>query len=55
MFLDSASLRSSIVSHAKTLGYEVASARLPVAAINVSLTTSSSTKTMDRRLYLHQR
>ena len=27
MFLDSASLRSSITSHAKTLGYEVTSAR----------------------------
>ena len=46
MFLDSASLRSSIVSHAKTLGYEVTSARAPIATINVALTTSSSTKTM---------
>ena len=46
MFLDSASLRSSIVSHAKTLGYEVTSARSPIATINVSLTTSSATKTM---------
>ena len=46
MFLDSASLRSSIVSHAKTLGYEVTSARAPIATINVSLTTSSATKTM---------
>ena len=46
MFLDSASLRSSIVSHAKTLGYEVTSARAPIATINVTLTTSSSTKTM---------
>ena len=46
MFLDSASLRSSIVSHAKTLGYEVTSARSPVATINVALTTDSSTKTM---------
>ena len=46
MFLDSASLRSSIVSHAKTLGYEVTSARAPNATINISLTTSSSTKTM---------
>ena len=27
MFLDSASLRSSVVSHAKSLGYEVTSAR----------------------------
>ena len=46
MFLDSASLRSSIVSHAKTLGYEVTSARSPVATINVALTTDNSTKTM---------
>ena len=46
MFLDSASLRSSITSHAKTLGYEVTSARAPIATINVSLTTDSATKTM---------
>ena len=46
MFLDSASLRSSVVSHAKTLGYEVQSARAPIATINVALTTDSSTKTM---------
>ena len=46
MFLDSASLRSSIVSHAKTLGYEVTSARSPVATINIALTTDSATKTM---------
>ena len=46
MFLDSASLRSSVVSHAKTLGYEVRSARAPIATINVALTTDSSTKTM---------
>ncbi len=46
MFLDSASLRSSIVSHAKTLGYEVTSARSPIATVNVALTTDSATKTM---------
>ena len=46
MFLDSSSLRSSVVSHAKTLGYEVTSARAPIATINVALTTDSSTKTM---------
>ena len=46
MFLDSASLRSSIVSHAKTLGYEVTSPRAPTATVNVVLTTDSSTKTM---------
>ncbi len=46
MFLDSASLRSSIVSHAKTLGYEVSSARSPTATINIALATDSATKTM---------
>ena len=46
MFLDSSSLRSSVVSHAKTLGYEVTSARAPIATINVALVTDSSTKTM---------
>ena len=29
MFLDSASLRSSVVSHAKSLGYETTSSRAP--------------------------
>ena len=37
MFLDSSTLRSSIVSHAKTLGYEVDSCRAPTATINVIL------------------
>ena len=37
MFLDSAALRSSVVSHAKTLGYEVRSVRAPKAKINVFL------------------
>ena len=46
MFLDSASLRSSVVSHAKTLGYEVTSSRAPIATVNVSLSTSADTKTM---------
>ena len=46
MFLDSASLRSSVVSHAKSLGYEVSSPRAPIAVVNVSLTTDASTKTM---------
>ena len=45
-FLDSASLRSSIVSHAKMLGYEVSSPRAPIATINVSLTTTNATATM---------
>jgi len=47
MFMDSSSLRSSIVSHAKTLGYEVDSARAPFAEVNVVLNNSSkSTATM---------
>ena len=36
MFLDSAALRSSIVSHAKMLGYEVDSCKSPKATINVT-------------------
>ena len=46
MFLDSASLRSSVVSHAKMLGYEVSSPRAPIATINVSLSTSQTLATM---------
>ena len=46
MFLDSASLRSSVVSHAKSLGYEVSSPRAPTATINVALTTDGAFKTM---------
>ena len=46
MFLDSASLRSSVVSHAKTLGYEVTSARSPIATVDVALATTSASKTM---------
>ena len=46
MFLDSASLRSSVVSHAKTLGYETTSTRAPYATINISLSTAANTKTM---------
>ena len=34
MFLDSAALRSSVVSHAKTLGYEPSSCRAPIATVN---------------------
>ena len=37
MFLDSSSLRSSVVSHAKTLGYEPTSVVSPSATINVTL------------------
>ena len=48
MFLDSASLRSSIISHAKTLGYIPTSAKAPKAIIDVTLNTPTMTKaTMD--------
>ena len=43
MFLDSSSLRSSVVSHAKTLGYEVASVRSSKAEIDVTLFDSVKT------------
>ena len=43
MFLDSASLRSSVVSHAKTLGYVPNSARASVATVDVNLNTTSLT------------
>jgi len=46
MFLDSAALRSSVVSHAKMLGYEVSSARAPKAFVNVSAITNNGTLTM---------
>ncbi len=36
-FLDTASVRSSVVSHAKTLGYVPNSARAPIARVNVTL------------------
>ena len=36
-FLDTASIRSSVVSHAKTLGYTPSSARASVANVNVTL------------------
>ena len=47
MFLDSASLRSSIVSHAKTLGYVPTSARASTATVDITLNTLGlSTATM---------
>ena len=46
MFLDSSALRSSVVSHAKMLGYEVSSARAPEASLNVIVTTNTDTLTM---------
>jgi len=48
MFLDSASLRSSVVSHAKTLGYVPASARAATATVDVTLNTPTlASATMD--------
>ena len=47
MFLDSASLRSSVVSHAKTLGYVPISARAATATVDVTLNTPTlATATM---------
>ena len=47
MFLDSASLRSSVVSHAKHLGYETTSVTASTATVNIKLNTSSlNTATM---------
>ena len=46
MFLDSASLRSSAVSHSKMLGYEVSSPRAARAVITVILNTTDANKTM---------
>ena len=49
MFLDSASLRSSVVSHAKTLGYEPTSVTAPTATIDVTLSNvSNSTRTLSK-------
>ena len=42
-FLDTATLRSSVVSHAKTLGYTPRSARAPLAYLDVTLNTRSIT------------
>ena len=36
-FLDTASIRSSVVSHAKTLGYIPNSARAPIANVRITL------------------
>ena len=47
MFLDSSSLRSSVVSHAKTLGYEPRSVSAPTATVNVILNNvSNATRTL---------
>ena len=44
-FLDTASVRSSVVSHAKTLGYTPNSARAPIANVNVTLNGAIETLT----------
>ena len=46
MFLDSSQLRSSVVSHAKTLGYTTRSATAAKATIDVFLNTSLASATM---------
>ena len=51
MFLDTASVRASVVSHAKTLGYTPNSVRSPSATVNVTLNnfpSSLSTATIPR-------
>ena len=48
MFIDSAQLRSSVVGHAKTLGYEPRSVRAPRAEVNITLNdTALGTATMN--------
>ena len=47
MFIDTSTLRSSIVSHANTLGYEVGSVTAPKATVNVTMNNAStSTRTI---------
>ncbi|SVC97849.1 uncharacterized protein METZ01_LOCUS350703, partial [marine metagenome] len=47
MFIDTATLRSSVVSHAKTLGYEIGSVTAPKAFVNVTMNNAStSTRTI---------
>ena len=54
MFLDSASLRSSVVSHAKTLGYVPTSARAATATVDVTLnTTALASATMEAGQVFH--
>lgn len=48
MFLDSSSLRNSVVSHAKTLGYTPRSARAPTAYLDVTINTSLSSLTINK-------
>jgi len=46
MFLDSSQLRSSVVSHAKTLGYTTRSATAAKATVDIFLNTSNTSATM---------
>ena len=46
MFLDSAQVRSSVVSHAKTLGYTTRSSRSPKATVHVYLNTVNTNATI---------
>ena len=46
MFLDSAQVRSSVVSHAKTLGYTTRSSRAPKATVHVYLNTENTNATI---------
>jgi len=46
MFLDTSTLRSSIVSHAKSLGYEVTSSRATYADVNIVLNSAKESATM---------
>ena len=46
MFLDSAQLRSSVVSHAKTLGYTTRSSTAAKAVVDVFLNTTNASATM---------
>ena len=43
MFIDTAQLRSSVVGHAKTLGYEPRSVRAPRAELNITLNDTALT------------
>ena len=50
-FLDTATLRSSVVSHAKTLGYTPRSARSPIAYLDITVNANASSipsVTMDK-------
>jgi hypothetical protein len=46
MFLDSSQIRSSVVSHAKTLGYSTKSARAAKATVHVYLNTDNTSSTI---------